>query len=84
MVMGQHMPERVYFVRAEFDSEAEVWYVSQTDVPGLAVEAGTPEELLALLDTLIPEMIESNGDDGSSYIPYSVMLDHLRAERVTA
>lgn len=47
-------------------------------------EADTPEELLALLDTLVPEMVELNGDGGSPSIPYSVMLDHLRAERTTA
>ena len=80
--MDQHVRERVYFVKAEWDEEAEVWYVSSTDVPGLAAEAETPEALLALLDTLIPELIELNGDGDDPSIPYSVMLDHLRARRI--
>ncbi len=78
------MPEHVYFVKAEWDEEAEVWYVSQTDVPGLVAEADTPEELLKLLSTLIPEVMELNGGGADPNVPYSVMLDHLRAQRVPA
>lgn len=80
--MDQRVPQRVYFVKAEWDDEANVWYVSNTDVPGLAAEADTPAELLTLLETLVPEMIELNGGDGQADIPYSVMLDHLTAQRL--
>ena len=81
---GERTHERVYFVKAEWDKEAGVWYVSQTDVPGLVAEAATTGELLALLQTLIPELIELNGDDDNPDVPYSVMLDHFRVERVRA
>lgn len=76
--------ERVYFVKAEWDDESKVWFVSQTDVPGLVAEAETPTKLLSLLDTLIPELLEANGRDGIAEVPYSVMLDHLRAKPVAA
>lgn len=82
--MQQPPAKHVYFVKAEWDAEAEVWYVSHTDVPGLVAEADSPEELLALLQTLVPEMIEANGDDGDPTIPYSVVLDHLQAVRSRA
>lgn len=82
--MDPDVRERVYYVKADWDEEAKVWYVSSTDVPGLAVEADTPVKLLALLDDLIPELIELNGDGNNLSIPYSVMLDHLRAYRAVA
>jgi predicted RNase H-like HicB family nuclease len=82
--MSHHMREHVYRVRAEWDSEAKVWYISDTDVPGLVAEAENPEKLLELLSTLIPELVALNGegDGGAGEIPYSVMLDHLSAQRL--
>ena len=79
------MQEHVFYVKADWDGEASVWYVAQSDVPGLVAEADTIPELLSLLDTLIPELVELNGIyGGSGRVPYSVMLDHLTAERITA
>ncbi len=82
--MDQAAREHVFFVKADWDDEAKVWRVSHTDVPGLAAEADSVGELLDLLDTLIPELVELNGDGAASHVPYSVMLDHLKAERVPA
>ena len=79
--MDQHLRERVYYVRADWDEEAQVWYVSSTDVPGLAAEAETPEKLRALLDELIPELVELNGQGDDPGVPYSLTFDHLRAGR---
>lgn len=42
------------------DEEADVWYVSDTNVPGLATEAVTLPQLLAKLRHLIPELLELN------------------------
>ena len=75
--------ERIFFVKAEWDEEAGVWYTSQTDVPGLVAEAETPAELVRLLNVLIPELMELNGADGNEF-PYSLMLDHLVADRAAA
>jgi predicted RNase H-like HicB family nuclease len=36
-------------VEAEYDNEAGVWYVSASDVPGLATEASSLDELMAKL-----------------------------------
>jgi len=82
--MDQNNPERIYYVKADWDEEAGVWYVTNTDVPGLVAEAATPGELLALLYTLIPELVDLNGGGADPSIAYSVMLDHLRARRAVA
>jgi predicted RNase H-like HicB family nuclease len=49
-----------FTVRAEWDSEAKVWFVADSDVPGLATGAATLPELLTKLQAMIPELIELN------------------------
>lgn len=76
-------PGHRYYVKAEFDKEADVWFVSGSDVPGLNVEAASPEELLEVLADLIPELLVANGviegNDDLPQVPYSLMLDSLQA-----
>ena len=71
-------PEQVFYVKALFDPEARVWYVADTDVPGLATEAETPDQLLAKLDTMIPELLEANGvvrrNNDILQVPFDVIL----------
>ncbi len=50
-----------YFVRAEWDAEAEVWVATSDDVPGLVTEAETIEALDAKLKIMVPELLEANG-----------------------
>ncbi len=78
------MQPKTYYVRADWDEEAEVWYVSQSDVPGLVAEAETSEKLIALLNELIPELLELNGTEAGSEVQYSILLDSLKAQRVGA
>lgn len=66
--MAQTSASRSYYVKAEWDPDAEVWFVTNTDVPGLVAEADTPAELLTLLETLVPEMVELNGGGGDDKI----------------
>ena len=54
------MTAHTFTVHAEWDHEAEVWFVSDSDVPGLAAEAPTTEALLDKLRVLIPELVEMN------------------------
>ena len=51
---------RIYKIWVEWDSEAEVWYVKKSHVPGLHAEAATQEELLEVLQELIPELMMAN------------------------
>jgi hypothetical protein len=57
-----------YFVKALWDVEASVW-ISETDIPGLVIEADTLAEFETLLAELAPEMLAANenvGPDGAS------------------
>lgn len=49
-----------YFVKAEWDAEASVWYVAETNVPGLCTEAESADELFRKLDIMIPELVALN------------------------
>lgn len=54
------MEERFLTVKAEWDEEAQVWYVTESDLPGLVAEADTSEALLAKVRVLVPELVELN------------------------
>ena len=50
---------KTYHVTASWDSEAGVW-ISESDIPGLNVEAVTLGEFEALVLALAPEMLAEN------------------------
>ena len=50
----------VYRATLSRDDEAGVWYVSDTNGPGLATEAATLPQLLAKLRHLVPELLQLN------------------------
>lgn len=78
--------ERVFSVRVEWDAEAEVWYVADSDVPGLAAEAATVDKMLDLLRVLVPEMLYENGllaDGEHPTVPFQMILDHLESNRLS-
>ncbi len=54
------MQERSFYAKAEWDEEANVWYVFESNLPGLVAEAETPDALLAKVLELVPELIEAN------------------------
>jgi len=51
---------RRYTVSCEWDPEAGVWYVADSDVPGLATEAPTLEALEIKLQQMVPELLVLN------------------------
>ena len=54
------MDQETYFAAVSWDEEAGVWYVSETDFPGLVAEAGTQQELIRKIHRLVPELYEAN------------------------
>ena len=62
-----------YYVHAEWDDKAQVWTVSSDDVPGLATEADTTESLVQKLKTLIPELLELNGQMPDNQIAFELL-----------
>jgi predicted RNase H-like HicB family nuclease len=67
------MNTKPLFVRAEWDNEALVWVATSDDVPGLATEADTLENLVHKLKILIPELLEANGMDLSQETPFELL-----------
>lgn len=43
-----------------YDPEANVWVITDSNLPGLVAEASTLEQLGSKLDVIIPELIELN------------------------
>lgn len=48
-----------YFVKAGWDAEASVW-ISESNIPGLVIEAETLTEFEELMNSLAPEMLAEN------------------------
>ena len=53
-------PLRVIEVTVRHDEESGVWYVLDSNVPGLHAEAGSADELRSEILTLIPALIDAN------------------------
>jgi hypothetical protein len=49
-------------VRADWDSEASVWVAISDDVPGLVLEAPSMDLLVPEIETVIPILLEANGE----------------------
>lgn len=52
--------DHIYFVEIPWDNEAGVWYVADTDFPGLVAEAPSERDLLMRIRALVPELYELN------------------------
>jgi hypothetical protein len=50
-------------IDVQWDDEARVWYVEDSNVPGLVAEAPTVEAMQALLRVRVPELLELNMPD---------------------
>jgi hypothetical protein len=48
-------------VKASYDRDAGVWYVSDSEVPGLATEASSFDALCQRVLDMVPELLELNG-----------------------
>lgn len=53
----------VFNIRVAWDDEAKVWFVEDSDVPGLVAEAPTQEAMRVLLQQRVPELLELNRPD---------------------
>ena len=52
--------DRTYFAEISRDEEAGVWYVSDTNFPGLVAEAASERELQDKIRALVRELYELN------------------------
>jgi hypothetical protein len=57
-----------YYVAAVWDAEASVW-ISETDIPGLVIEAETIAEFEQLMTELAPQMLAANENLHGERVP---------------
>jgi len=67
------MKAKPFFIRAEWDEEANVWVATSDDVPGLVTEEATMEGLIEKLKVIIPELLDANGVRIDQEVPFEVM-----------
>lgn len=69
-----------------WDAEAQVWYVTDSSVPGLATEADTLEALVEKVRMMVLELLELNDHPAAlrhgTDVPIHVHADRL--ERIRA
>lgn len=51
---------KTFEIFTEWDVEAEVWFISKSDIPGLNAEAATMKEMIEVLNELVPELVHAN------------------------
>jgi hypothetical protein len=64
---------RSFSVRCEWDQEAKVWFVAESNVPGLSTEAPTQEAMSKKLLVMIPELVSLNDPDGDEEVPLELL-----------
>jgi hypothetical protein len=47
-------------VKVDYDKKESVWFVLSSDIPGLHVETGTLDELVAVISDVGPDIIAAN------------------------
>jgi Domain of unknown function (DUF1902) len=57
-----------YYVKAIWDEEASVW-CSESNIPGLVIEADNLSELENLMNELAPEMLSANEGIHNARVP---------------
>jgi Domain of unknown function (DUF1902) len=72
-------------VTAEWDPEAEVWVAVSDQVPGLVAEAASMNELIPVLEELIPQLLRDNNAPAAAApkVDYHVNA-HIKRELVVA
>lgn len=72
------MSKETVKVHAFWDDEAQVWSARSDDVPGLATEAPSMDELVSKLSAMVPELLELNGPqllDDHRQVPISLFSE---------
>ena len=60
--------KQFYYIEALWDPEASVWY-SESNIPGLVIEASSVAEFERLMDELAPEMLAVNEHIHNESVP---------------
>jgi len=75
--MPHAAPALTHYVKALWDAEAEVWR-SESDIPGLVIEADTLNAFDGLMMTLAPEMLAENCGVHGATVPFDFQVFERR------
>ena len=75
------MFQKPLLINVEWDEEVNVWVATSDDVPGLATEEETMEDLINKLKVLIPELLVANGMSGEFDVPFEVLARSFEIAR---
>lgn len=53
----------IWTIRANYDPEEHVWYSTDGDIPSLAIDAKTLEDLACKAGEQLPDLLEIHADD---------------------
>jgi hypothetical protein len=70
-----------YYVKALWDAEAGVW-TSESNIPGLVIEADGLQEFESLIEALAPEMLATNAGVHHAAVDYTFFVESHRQLRV--
>jgi predicted RNase H-like HicB family nuclease len=60
--LEEFLMRRYAIVRVAWDDEAKVWFVQESDIPGLVTEAGSLEELRRKVPHIIQDLLEDEAE----------------------
>lgn len=61
-------------VVCQWDEKSQLWFVVESNVPGLSAEAPSKDEMVRVLDVIIPELMQLNSDDSSEDVPLELLF----------
>jgi hypothetical protein len=78
------MTTPTYEIFLDWDQDAQVWYVAESNVPGLVAEAPTQESMTELLKRRVPELLELNtgADPCSEQLPLELLVQSRQRLRI--
>lgn len=64
-------------IQVEWNEESAAWLASSDDVPGLIVESASYQELIEIIEDLLPDFVDSSAQIEQKAIPYQLISHHL-------
>lgn len=69
------MPKKTYRAVCEWDSDARVWYVKESNVPGLCADAETLDRLAEKLVAMAQDLLDDEHADWQQ-VPLELLTRH--------
>lgn len=66
-----------FTVKVSYDDAARVWFIHETDVPGLHAEAATLDELVTIIEDVTPDLIPDAQDLLAAPAGVPVCIQHI-------